>query len=66
MWLSNPQDPDSPLIIYRFKVVPFGAKSSPFILNSVVMHHLSRNGSKVAADMQRSVFVDIIITGCDN
>jgi hypothetical protein len=66
MWLLNPQDPDSPLVIYRFKVVPFGAKSSPFILNSVVMHHLSRNGSKVAADMQRSVFVDIVITGCDS
>jgi hypothetical protein len=66
MWLSNPQDPDSPLVIYRFKVFPFGAKSSPFILNSVVMHHLSRNGSKVAADMQRSVFVDNVITGCDS
>lgn len=66
MWLSNPQDPDLPLVIYRFKVVPFGAKSSLFILNSVVMPHLSRNGSKVAADMQRSVFVDNVITGCDS
>jgi hypothetical protein len=30
------------------------------------MHHLSRDCSQVANDMQRSVFVDNIITGCDS
>ncbi|XP_057374753.1 uncharacterized protein LOC130695607 [Daphnia carinata] len=66
MWLSDPKDPNSSLDIYRFKVAPFGAKSSPFILNSVIMHHLSKNGSSVAIDMQRSVFVDNIISGCES
>lgn len=66
MWLEDSADPDSPLVVYRFKVVPFGAKSLPFILNSVIMHHLNRNASAVAKNMQKSVLVDNIITGCDS
>lgn len=66
MWLEDSTNPDSPLVVYRFKVVPFGAKSSPFILNSVIMHHLNRNASAVAKNMQQSVFVDNIITGCES
>lgn len=65
-WLANSQDPESKLVVYRFKVVPFGAKSSPFILNSVIIRHLEGEQSSTARDMHRSVFVDNIITGCEN
>jgi hypothetical protein len=44
-------------------VVPFGAKSSPYILNVVMMHHPKNSTSEIAADMLKSVFVDNIITG---
>lgn len=63
--LSNPEIPDSPLIVHRFTVRPFGEKNSPFILNSVVKSNLGRNESLVTAHMQRSVFVNKI-SGCES
>ena len=63
--LSNPEVPDSPLIVHRFTVRPFGEKNSPFILNSVVKSNLGRNESLVTAHMQRSVFVNKI-SGCES
>ncbi|XP_046632893.1 uncharacterized protein LOC124312397 [Daphnia pulicaria] len=65
-WLEDPTNPESPLAVYRFRVVPFGAKSSPFILNAVMMHHLKKSTSEIAADILQSVFVDNIITGCES
>ena len=64
-WLSNPADPSSQFNTYRFKVIPFGAASSPFILNAVLQHHLKQHNSAVSRDMQTSFYVDNIITGCD-
>jgi len=55
--------PESEFVAYRFKVVPFGAKSSPFILNSVVIHHLNQEHSPIAKDMRNNIFVD---NGCDS
>ena len=36
LWLSNPEDPESEFDTYHFKVVPFGATSSPFMLNAIL------------------------------
>ena len=46
--------------------MPFGAKSSPFILNSIVIRHLQKDFSSITADVQRNIFVDNIISGCDS
>ena len=40
---ENWKDPNSPIIIYRFKSVIFGATSSPFMLNCTVKDILEQN-----------------------
>ena len=35
-WLSDPEDPESQFVTYRFKAVLFGASCSPFILNATI------------------------------
>ena len=40
-WLSDPANPESPFITYRFKVVLFGSVSSPFMLSATLQHHLN-------------------------
>ena len=52
-------------MVYIFKVVLFGATCSPFILSSVINHHLSCYASPIAQDMLNSLYVDNIISGCD-
>ena len=64
-WLSDPTDLSSPLCVYRFKVVPFGATSSPFMLNAVLQYHLKQYNSPVSKDMLSNLYVDNIISGCD-
>ena len=64
-WLSDPTDPSSQFCVYRFKVVPFGATSSPFMLNAVLQYHLRQYSTPVSLDMCSNLYVDNIITGCD-
>ena len=64
-WLSEPTDPSSQLCVYRFKVVPFGATSSPFMLNAVLQYHLRQYNTPVSLDMRSNLYVDNIITGSD-
>ena len=62
-WLTNPTDVTSPFCVYRFKVVPFGATSSPFMLNAVLQCHLQQCNTAVSHDMKSNLYVDNIITG---
>ena len=64
-WLSDLSDPSSPLCVYRFKVVPFGATSSPFMLNAVLQYHLKQYNTPVSNDMLSNLYVDNIISGCE-
>ena len=64
-WLLEPRDPSSQFCVYRFKVIPFGATSSPFILNAVLQHHLEKHDTAISRDMQLNFYVDNIITGYD-
>ena len=40
LWLSDVNNPNSEFKVYCFKVVLFGATSSPFMLLAVLLHHL--------------------------
>ena len=63
-WLSDPKDPESEFITYRFKVVLFGAICSPFMLNAALHCHLSQYSSSTAKDMLSNLYVDNIVSGC--
>ena len=61
LWLSNPEDPESEFDTCRFKVVPSGATSSPFMLNATLRLHLRNQVSK---DIEKNLYVDNIVSGC--
>ena len=63
LWLSNPEDPESEFEVYRFKVVPFGSASSPFMLNATLHLHLKGQNSEAADDMLQNLYVDNLISG---
>ena len=65
LWLSDPTDPDSPFITYRFTVVPFGTTSSPLMLNATIQYHLEHFNSPVSLDMKKKMYVDNVISGAD-
>lgn len=64
-WLSNPEDPESKFQIYRYKTVLFGSTSSPFMLHATLHHHLDNYNTPVAEDMKENIYVDNVISGCD-
>ena len=66
LWLSNPRDPDSEFITYRFRVVLFGAVSSPFMLNAALHCHLAQYKSPTAENMLTNLYVDNIVSGCSS
>ena len=63
-WLTDLTDPSSKFCVYRFKVVPFGATSSPFMLNATLQYYLKSYTSGVSQDVQNNLYVDNIITSC--
>ena len=62
-WLTNPTDVSSQFSVYRFKVVPFGTTSSPFMLNAVLEYHLQQQNTVVSRDMKSNLYVDNVISG---
>lgn len=63
--LYNLTNPWNHFCVYRFKVVPFGATSSSFMLNAVLQYHLRQYNIAVSCDMLSNLYVDNIISGCD-
>ena len=58
LWLSDPSDATSSFVIFRFKVVLFGATCSPFMLNVALNYHLKRNTSAISQDILQNLYVD--------
>ena len=53
------------LVTYRVARVGFGVVSSPFILQTVVKHHLEKQNSETAKQIARNVYVDNILAQCE-
>ena len=65
-WLTNPLDPSSPFGVLRSRVVPMGARPSPFILHAILRYHLAKfSPSAEAADILRNMYVDNFVSGRD-
>jgi hypothetical protein len=62
LWLSNSNDPNSPLITHRFRVVLFGTTCSPFILNATDLKHLKLNQSHTSNLLKNDIYVDNVLT----
>ena len=67
LWSSDVQNPDSPLITYRFKSVLFGATCSPFILSATILKHLENIKHVPAAEIiERDIYVDNVLSSFEN
>ena len=65
LWLSDITNIDSNMDCYRFRVIPFGARCSPFILLSVIKYHLKQTSTATAVDMDLDIYVDNLMTGSE-
>ena len=63
-WLSEVNNPESKLEIYRFRVVLFGCVSSPFMLHAALCCHLSNQHSTISNDVLANLYVDNVVSGC--
>ena len=54
------------LQIYRFKRVPFGVISSPFLLAASIVYHLKKIGSALAMNTKDNIYVDNVLSGANN
>ena len=72
LWFED-GNPDKPIKVYRYTSVFFGGTSSPFILNSTILHHLSQYERDpdpvvqfVARDLEEKLYCDNVLTGTDD
>ena len=66
LWLSELNNPNSDLTIFRFRVILFGSVSSLFMLHIALRHHLTTERSTTASDILTNLYVDNVVSGCTN
>ena len=53
--------------VMRFDRVPFGNKSSPFLLNATIKHHLKKFPmSRAVYELENNLYVDDLLSGSDS
>ena len=55
LWLSDPLDPTSEFLVYRFRRVLFEAVNSLFILFATLHHHLQLHDTPLSCNIQACV-----------
>ena len=68
LWIKDVNKPvtNDNLEIFRFARIPFGIISSPFLLGATVQYHLENTESPMVKKIKDNIYVDNIITGCNN
>ena len=51
---------------YRFRRVPFGVISSPFLLGATIEYHLDSYGNDLSTKLKDDIYVDNVIIGTNN
>lgn len=68
IWKEN-GDINAPLKTYRFRRVPFGLASSPFLLNATLKFHIKKyeeSSPELVSKLLQSFYVDDMVTGADS
>ena len=72
LWFED-DNPEKPIKVYRYTSVFFGGTSSPFMLNSTILYHLSQYQKDsdpviqfVARDLEEKLYCDNVLTGTDD
>ena len=71
LWFED-GNPDKPIKVYRYTSVFSGGTSSPLILNSTILHHISKYQDQdpvvqfVAQDLEEKLYCDNVLTGADD
>jgi hypothetical protein len=65
LWVKDVTKPPvgDNLVIFRFKRVPFGVISSPFLLAATVRYHLAQYDEPITNEMSENAYVDNIMMG---
>jgi hypothetical protein len=69
LWPRDPAVPGSPLIAYKWKRVPFGLSSSPFLLRVTIYKHFKSLKSRFPETIQQleeNLYVDDYLGGASN
>ena len=67
LWLKDIHAKDPEVVVYRFLRVLFGCNASPFLLNCVLRHHITRYENEDPEFVNTLIggfFVDDLVTGC--
>lgn len=69
LWLKDLNQPPTPenIIVYRYTRVPFGIKSSPYLLAISILFAMSLNETpEVVKEIEQSMYVDNLLTGASS
>ncbi|KAH7702816.1 Pao retrotransposon peptidase family protein [Aphelenchoides avenae] len=66
-WFKDPfaEPTEDNIVEYRFNRVPFGLKSSPYLLAGVIKMHLESEGTPLALEMLKNCYVDNVLLLAD-